>query len=287
MTAPDLRDRRFLVTGANTGIGRATAEGLAARGARLTLACRSLEKTQPVLDDLRRRFPASPVEFLPLDLADLTSVRAAAASYLASGAPLDVLINNAGIASGGGLTAQGFELVTGTNHLGPFLLTQLLTPLLMAAPQGRVVNVASGAHTMVRSMDWDALRKPTPSGGTFRMYGVSKLMNILHARELARRLTGTRVTTYALHPGVVASDIWRGIPQPFRFLMTALMISNAKGARTSLYCATSPDVATATGRYYDNRREVPTSALANDVALGRELWEWSDAAVMPAPTATR
>lgn len=278
----------ILITGANTGIGLATVDALAARGDSVVMANRSEERTRPALDALRQRYPKADLRFLQIDLADLASVRRAAAEFLAQGRPLDVLINNAGLAGAGGLTRDGVELTVGVNHLGPFLLTQLLLPTLRAAPQGRVVNVASEAHRSARNgIDWDALTRPTPAGtrGSFGMYGVSKLMNILHAKELARRLTGTSVTTYALHPGVVASDIWRKIPQPFRSFMKLFMITNEKGARTSVYCATAPELAKTSGRYYDKSREATPAPLADDPALAAQLFTWSEARIAQANVA--
>jgi dehydrogenase/reductase SDR family protein 13 len=267
----------FLITGTNTGIGRATAAALAAKGGRVILAARSHEKTMPVVHELRARFPNAEVDFLLIDLADLSSVKTAASSVLASGRPLDVLINNAGLAGSTGRTKDGFQLTFGTNHLGPFALTEMLLPLLSAAPQGRIVNVASEAHRGAKGIDWEALR--AFGKGLFKEYSVSKLMNILYAKDLTRRLVGTRVTTYSLHPGVVASDIWRKLPAPVMAIAKLFMISNEKGAQTSVYCATSPEVATASGRYYDKSREKEPTALARDENLARELYEWSDSAV--------
>jgi dehydrogenase/reductase SDR family protein 13 len=267
----------YLITGTNTGIGRATAGALAAKGGRVILAARSHEKTMPVVHELRARFPNAEVEFLLIDLADLSSVKTAASSVLASGRPLDVLINNAGLAGSTGRTKDGFQLTFGTNHLGPFALTEMLLPLLTAAPQGRIVNVASEAHRGARAIDWAALREFDK--GLVKAYSISKLMNILYAKELTRRLAGTRVTTYSLHPGVVASDIWRKLPAPLMAIGKLFMISNEKGAQTPVYCATAPELATVSGRYYEKSREKEPTALAKDENLARELYEWSDSAV--------
>ena len=213
MAEQDLKGKTFLVTGANSGIGRATAEALASRGASVVVASRSAERTLPVLEDIRRKHPGADLEFLALDLASLRAVKESAERFLATGRPLDVLINNAGVAATPGVTQDGFEMTFGTNHLGPFLFTSLLLPRLQEAKRARIVNVASRAHARVRGIDWTMLERPTRGvQERLQMYGVSKLMNVLHAAELARRLEGTGVTTYALHPGVVASDIWREAP---------------------------------------------------------------------------
>jgi len=264
----------FFVTGANSGIGRALVEALAARGATVVLATRSEERTRPVLNELQSRYPNAQVQWVHLDVSDLSSVRRAAAAFVATKQPIDVLVNNAGIAGTKRLSQDGFDVTYATNHIGPFLLTNLLLPRLREAPQGRVVNVASNAHFMIKQADWSGLeRRTTPKRSGFKDYGMTKLMNVLHAKELARRVSGTRVTTYALHPGAVASNIWRAIPQPIQWVLKRFMLSNEAGAKTPLYCATAPELATATGRYYYKSREGKTSPLAQDAALARELWE--------------
>jgi dehydrogenase/reductase SDR family protein 13 len=264
----------ILVTGANSGIGKALVEALAERGHRLVLACRSEAKARPVIDQLRSRYPASDPLLLPLDLADLASVRTAAASFLSSGRGLDVLVNNAGIAGTRALSEDGFDLTYATNHIGPFLFTNLVLPRLMESPEGRIVTVASAAHFTAKRMNWSGLeRRTTPKRSGFADYAVTKLMNVLHVRELARRLAGTRVTTYAVHPGAVASNVWRAVPQPLRWIATRFMLSNEEGAQTPLYCATSPELRGISGRYYDKCRETKTSLLAADDGLARELWE--------------
>ena len=278
-TSQDLSGKSFLVTGANTGIGRVTAMELAGRGATVTLAGRSEERTRPVLDEIAAaRGSAS---FLHLDLGDLASVAAAAKSLLDSGARLDVLVNNAGIAGPRGLTRDGFELTWGTNHLGPFLFTLLLLPLLRKSAGARVVNVASRAHYRAKGIDWDALRRPTRSISGFPEYAVSKLCNVLFTKELARGKAGPGVHSYALHPGVVASDIYRRVPWPFESLMKLFMISNEEGAKTSLHCAASPEVAADDGLYYDKCQPRNPSKLAQDEGLAKTLWEISEEAVSP------
>jgi NAD(P)-dependent dehydrogenase (short-subunit alcohol dehydrogenase family) len=259
------------VTGANTGIGRETALALAGRGARVFAASRSEEKTRPVIDEIITKTGNSAVEFLGLDLGDLASVRACATDFLRTGDPLHVLINNAGLAGTRGMTASGFELAFGTNYVGPFLLTALLLDRLRESAPSRIVNVSSVGHYRPSGIDFEATRKRTKSFTGFPEYCVSKLGNVLHAQELARRLGGTGVTTYSLHPGEVASDVWRSVPWPARALIKRRMISPADGARTSLYCATSPDVADESGHYYDDCSRKEPSAVATP-ELGLELW---------------
>jgi NAD(P)-dependent dehydrogenase (short-subunit alcohol dehydrogenase family) len=267
----DLREKTFLVTGANTGIGQETVRGLVARGAAVFLAGRSEAKTKPVIEELAADHPHAALRFIPLDLGDLASVAACAEAFLATGEPLHGLINNAGVAGSRGLTPSGFELMFGTNFVGPFLLTRMLLDRLRESAPARIVNVASEAHRGTRGIDFDAVRRPTRSLTGMSEYGVSKLANILHAQVLARRLDGSGVTTYALHPGVIASDIWRRVPWPVRPLMKARMRPPEQGAQTSLYCATSPEVAGDSGLYYDDCRvRAPGGAATSE--LGEELW---------------
>jgi retinol dehydrogenase-12 len=272
----DLGGRTSLVTGANTGIGKATAEDLARRGGRVYVASRSAGKGEAAVASIKASSGSDSVFFLALDLADLSSVRACAEAFLDRGEPLHVLVNNAGVAGVRGLTRQGFELMFGVNHLGHFLLTQLLLDRIVDSAPARVVTVASDAHYQARGIDWEAVRRPARGITGLGEYAVSKLANVLFSQELARRTAGTGVTTYALHPGVVASDIWRRVPWPVRPLMTRRMLSVDQGAATSLYCATSPEVAEASGRFYDKCAERAPSRVATP-ELARELWRRSEA----------
>ena len=272
----ELSGKVYIVTGANTGIGKVTATELARRGGRVFLACRSEKKTQAVIDEIKKELPDAQVEFLALDLADLSSVRAAAKAFLDKKLPLHGLINNAGLAGARGLTKDGFELTFGTNHLGHFLFTTLLLDTIKSSAPARIVNVASEAHYSAKGIDWDAQRKKTATTTALREYAVSKLANVLFTKELARRLDGTGVTTYSLHPGVVATDVWRRVPPPFRWIAKLFMISPEKGAETTLYCATSPEVAKDSGRFYEKSKEKKPSKLSDDVALAAELWRRSE-----------
>ena len=274
--APDLAGRSYLVTGASSGIGRVAAGALAGRGARVFVAGRSIERCEAVAADLRARLGADRAEALVLDLADLASVRESAQRFLDRGVALAGLINNAGLAGSRGLTRDGFEIHFGVNHLGPFLFTRLVERRLREGAPARVINVSSQAHRQIAAIDWAALRQTTRTRTGLREYGVSKLCNVLFARELARRWAGSGVTTYALHPGVVATDIWRRVPQPLHWLMTRFMISADVGARTTVMCATAPELAGASGRYYDREREVSPSRLAQDDALAARLWDESE-----------
>jgi retinol dehydrogenase 12 len=271
----ELAGRTFLVTGGNTGIGRATVTALAQRGGRVFLTARSAAKGEAAVAEIKAATGNDSVFFLPLDLADLDSVRSCAAAFLALGEPLHVLLNNAGVAGRRGLTRQGFELTFGVNHLGHFALTEALLGCLTDSAPSRVVTVSSDAHYSAPGIDFEVLNRPARGITGMREYAVSKLGNVLFTQELARRVAGTGVTTYALHPGVVASDIWRRVPWPVRPLITRRMLSTTEGAATSLYCATSPDVAEASGRFYDKCAERAPSAVATP-ELGRLLWDRSE-----------
>lgn len=277
----DLADKTFVVTGANTGIGKVTALELARRGARVILACRNQAKTAPVIEEIKQATGNPAVEFAQLDLGDLASVRACAEALLARELPIHGLINNAGLVARG-TTKDGFELVFGTNHLGHYLLTRLLLERLRATPGARIVNVSSHSHYQAKRIDWDAVRAPTKTRIGLKEYEVSKLANVLFTKELARRLEGSGVTAYAVHPGQVATDVWRRIPQPLRalFIRAMRMLPPEQGARSTLIAATSPELAAHTGRYYDAKgREKAPNRLADDAELARQLWtrsaEWT------------
>jgi retinol dehydrogenase-12 len=276
----DLQGRTYLVTGANSGIGRATALGLVRRGGRVHLACRSLDKAAAVLEEAQAVDGPGSAAALELDLASLESVRRAAQAFLATGEPLHVLVNNAGVAGQRGQTADGFELAFGVNHLGHFLLATLLLDRLRDNAPARVVSVSSVAHRQVPGIDFEAVRRPTRSFSGLPEYGVSKLCNVLFTQELARREAATGVTTYALHPGAIGSAIWRRVPWPVQPVMKLFMRSDEEGAVTSLYCATAPELGGVSGRYYDHSKEKAPSSVATP-KLAAELWarseEWTTA----------
>jgi retinol dehydrogenase-12 len=267
--------RTFLITGGNTGIGLATAIALARDGGRVHIACRSAAAGEAALARIKSESGSADVWLLPLDLASLSSVRACAASFLATDEPLHVLVNNAGVGGQRGITADGFELHFGVNHLGHFALTQLLLERLTASgPGARIVNVSSDAHYNARGIDFAAIRRPTATFTGMREYAVSKLCNVLYTEELARRLDAAAVRCYALHPGVVASDIWRRVPRLARPFITRRMLTIEQGAVTSVYCATSPAVAADSGLFYDKCAAKAASPVATQ-ALAEQLWKHS------------
>ena len=274
--AQDLTGRVALVTGANTGIGRITARELARRGADVFLATRSLARTQPALDEIAQLTGRPGAHWLELDLADFASVRACAERFLATGRPLHLLVNNAGLGGQRGLSRDGLELTFGVNHMGHFLLTQLLRERLVASAPARVVTVASRAHQWAPGLDWDALRQPTRSLTGIREYMVSKLANVLFSAELGRQLAGSGVSSYAVHPGVVDTEIWRQVPRLLRPLLKLRGLRDPEqGAQTTLYCALQAPQQE-TGRYYADSALKTPSKLAQDQRLAAELWRFSE-----------
>jgi len=280
MLQSSLEGRVALVTGANTGIGRVTALELAKRGARVIVGVRSVDKVQSLIDEARSATGRDAIHALPIDLGDFASIRAFAANVLAKDEPLHLLINNAGIAGARGVTKSGFELTFGINHVGTFLLTTLLLDRVVRSSvngaHGRIVTVASRAHYQCKRFSLDGVRQPTKTITGTAEYAHSKLANVLFSAELSRRLQGTGVTTYSLHPGVVATDIWRKVPPGARQLIKLFMITPEEGALTTLHCATSAEAGAQTGLYYDKQKPREPSALGQDKALAAQLWAESE-----------
>lgn len=274
-----VRGKHVMITGPTEGIGRATAFALAEQGAHLHLLCRNPAKATDLVEALKTKHAGIRVDTYLADLGNFDEVRAAAASFVARNEPLDVLINNAGLINTRRvLLDNGQEQMFAVNHLGHFLLTTLLLEPLKRAAQGRVVVVASEAYRFCSAIRFDDLQWQR-GYRTFRTYGHSKLANVLFARELAGRLTDTRVTVNSLHPGGVRSQLgaqnhWYAghilkLVKPF--LRTA-----EKGAETSIYLATSDDVTTTTGEYFFDCRPKKTTRSARDPEQARKLWDLSE-----------
>lgn len=263
-----------LVTGANSGLGREVALSLARRGWRLVLAGRCATRMQPVLDRISAIPGAPGAGFLPLELDDLDSVRDAAHRFLDRGWPLQLLVNNAGAAGVRGLTRSGFEYAFGVHHIGHFALTLHLWPALLEAGAARVVHVASRSHHWVWRWRWDALREPTRSWTGVSEYARSKLANVLFSAELARRCKGLGVSSFALHPGVLDTGIWRRLPAPIQALNRLRLDPVAEGVSAVLHCACEAHPGLS-GAYFAQSRPSITSPLAADPALARALWERS------------
>jgi NAD(P)-dependent dehydrogenase (short-subunit alcohol dehydrogenase family) len=286
-----LEGKVAIVTGANSGIGKATALGLAKEGATVVLACRDPAKGEAARAEIQASSGNDKVRMLQLDLADTSSIRAFAAAVRSQFPRLDILINNAGLMTRKrSTTAQGIETTFGVNHLGTFLLTLELLPLLEASRPSRVVVVASDLHYRAR-IDWDDLgaEKHSFSGST--AYNQSKLANVLFTKALARRLQGKGVTVNAIHPGVVTTEIVREYPKLLVKLFQLFTISPEKGATTSIHVATSPELENVSGSYFADCKQKPASNTASDEAAQEKMWAVSEqllglAAVAP-KSATR
>jgi retinol dehydrogenase-12 len=274
--APDRKTA--VVTGANSGIGLETARGLAREGFHVVLLCRNAERAAAAKSDIDASVPGASTEVVLCDLSDMDSVRTAAKTITERLDRLDVLVNNAGLTLHGDrqVTPAGLDVMLAANHLGPFLLTNLLLPLLRASVPSRIVNVASDAHRWGR-IDFDDLQATRGYGFlSFPRYGETKLMNILTTRALARRLDGTGVTANSLHPGAVSTNI--GGPGRFVSSITRVILkSPEQGARTSLHVATSPDVEGVSGSYFSSskRADRKLRKQARDDAVGERLWQVS------------
>jgi NAD(P)-dependent dehydrogenase (short-subunit alcohol dehydrogenase family) len=268
-----------VVTGANSGIGKATVSALLARAYRVIATARSKERGEAALADWQREAPGAKVELVLCDLSKLDSVRAAAKDIAGRVDHIDVLVNNAGgILGERHATKEGIEETLAGNHLGPFVLTRDLLPLLEKGAPSRIVNVASEAHRSVSDMAWDDLGL-AKGYGSMKAYGQSKLANILFTRELARRLDPKKITVNAVHPGVVRTRFGETGGALLRFgvaLIRPFLIDEKKGADTQIWLATDPSVEGKSGGYYIKRKlATPTSAARSDEGAKR-LWEISE-----------
>lgn len=267
----------ILVTGASDGIGRATVEALARMGAHVLMVCRNREKGEAVQAVLRAATGNPHLDLLLCDLASQASIRTLAATVLKRYDRLDVLVNNAGLYTHRyHLTEDGIETTFAVNHLAYFLLTNLLLDRLKASAPARIVNVASDAHERGR-IDFDDLNGTRHFNG-WRAYAQSKLANLLFTFELARRLDGTGVTANVLHPGWVATHIARGTPLYWlNRLIRPLLIRSERGAETSVFLATAPEVAGITGQYFFRKKPLCPAPAALDEAAAVRLWQASAA----------
>lgn len=273
-----MRDRICLITGATGGIGEVTAQALALSGATVVLVGRSREKASATVDRIKRATGNAKVEFMLADLSSQADIRRLADEFKQKYDRLHVLVNNAGaIYTARQTSVDGIEMTLALNHLGYFLLTNLLLDTIKSSVPARIINVSSDAHR-IGSMDWSDLQGDKKFGG-WRIYGRSKLANILFTRELARRLAGTGVTVNALHPGVVATafgannGFWGKL---MRKVMDFGSISAEQGAQTTIYLATAPEVAGVTGSYFVKQKPTQPSAAAQNDADARKLWEVSE-----------
>lgn len=267
-----------LITGASGGIGLESAKALARMGATVVLVGRDAGRTEAAVSAVRAAAPDAKVEWLKADLTSLQSVRELAAAFQARYPRLDVLLNNAGlIIDRREVTGDGLEATMATNHYAPFLLTHLLLDMLKASAPSRIINVSSEGHRLAK-LDFGDLQSERRYDG-IRVYGNSKLANILFTRALAKRLAGTGVTVNAVHPGAVRTGFGHNTKGLFRYLVklgAPFFISAEKGARTSVYLASSPEVESVSGEYFIKCRPKKASSAARDDALAERLWQVSE-----------
>ncbi len=270
-------DKICLVTGANNGIGKETARGLAARGAAVIMVCRDREKGMTALGEIAGSTGNGKLDLQIADLADMAQVRSLGERICSAYPRLDVLINNAGLQLWQRqVTTDGHEMTFAVNQLAPFLLTHLLLEPLKAAGAARIINVASGLHKFGR-LNFDDLMF-TGRYSSLKAYGQSKLAIIMFTYELARRLAGAGITANAVMPGVARTGFtrdYRGLMGVGTRLIRVFMISPQKGAQTPVYLATSPELEGVTGKYFEKMKTIKSSPASYDSAAARRLWQVS------------
>ncbi len=268
-----------LITGATSGVGAETAKGLANMGATVVMIARNAEKLAQVKEALIAETHNEHIDVIQADLSVQSEVHKAAQEFLARYEYLHVLINNAGgVFAKRTLTADGFEYTFALNHLAYFLLTNLLLDTLKKSAPARIVNVSSMAHASAGKFDFSDLTREK-NYNAFAVYSQSKLANAMFTYELARRLEGTNVTANCLHPGFVNTGFGKNNNALYNaglFLLQPIMVSPQKGAETSIYLASSPEVAGITGKYFSKKKAIASSAASSDRNAQRVLWEMSE-----------
>lgn len=269
----------ILITGANSGIGKATALALAKEDAHVVMLCRSNERGTAAQEEIIKESGNEHVDLQLCDLSSLAAVREFAAKFSRTYERLDVLINNAAIITTKRQeTADGFELQFGVNHLAPFLLTNLLLDKLKASAPSRIVNVSSNAYTFGK-IHFDDLQS-SKKYRVFGAYGQSKLANLLFTEELASRLQGSGVTVNAVHPGAISTNLGidrnTGFGKPLIKLLKPFFKTPAEGAQTSVYLATSPEVEGVNGKFFIDQKEAKIKGSANDPDTAKRLWAISE-----------
>ena len=271
-----IRGKTCMITGATSGIGRASAIELGRMGAKLVLVCRNRERGDELVREIQRAGNPD-VELMVADLESQAQIRKLAADFLATKKPLHVLINNAGVFNmKRALTSDGLEEVFAVNHLAYFMLTLLLLDRIKESAPARIINIASDLHKRA-TLKFDDLGGGRSFGG-MSSYGQSKLANVVFTYELARRLAGTGVTVNCVHPGGVATNLAKNngaLAAVAWKVIGAFMKSPENGARTQIYLASSPEVEGVTGKYFIDSKEARSSAESHDANVARRLWEVS------------
>ena len=268
-----------MITGANSGIGKQTAKVLAEKGATIIMICRNKERGENALKDLKEKTNSDKIELILADLADPIAIQNAVTQFKEKYDKLDVLINNAGLVlSKKKITSLGYEKTFAVNHLGHFLLTNLLLDILIKSAPSRIINVSSGVHTTA-NLDFEDINLSSKYRG-FRAYANSKLANLLFTYELARRLKGTGIIVNALHPGFVRSNFGRRGRKLYTRILFDIArifaISVKKGAKTSIYLASSPEVKNIMGKYFVKSKPTNSSKMSYDKEAQKKLWQLSE-----------
>ena len=278
-----MKDKIVLITGANRGIGEETTRALAKKGATIIMACRHLEKAEPVCAMIQTESKNPNIKVMKLDLASLESVRNFTQEFKARYQKLNVLINNAGVfCMKREETKEGFELTIGVNHLGHFLLTHELLPLLEKTAEARIINLSSNAHYSA-DLDLEDLHFKRRRYSGIKAYGASRLATVFFTQELAERLKGKDITVNALHPGHVDTsmwDLWGAERKWYQSIINGIikffLISAEEGAQTSIYLASSNEVKGITGKYFTKKKIKAASKKCADIKLQKELWQLSE-----------
>lgn len=275
-----MQHKIVLITGGTAGIGMATAIGLAKKGATVVIVGRNAEKAAKAVQEIKAESGNGDIDYLTADLSSIQSVKQLVVDFKAKYDRLDVLVNNAGaVYSEFKKSVDGIEMQMATNHIAPFVLTNGLLDLLKQAPQGRIVNVSSNAHYLCKNIDFEDLYMSKKYDG-LKMYAQTKLCNVLFTSAMAERLQGTNVTINALHPGFVRTAIGNKngglFYKVFWTILTAFAISVEKGAETSIYLASSPEVEKESGKYWVKSKHKWHSHYSQTEGLKERLWEVSD-----------
>ena len=270
----DLKGKTTIITGATSGIGKVTALAIARDGAHLVLPVRNMEKGEVLKAEIISETGNKSVELMLCDLASMDSIRSFAKEFMAKYDRLHLLVNNAGLwESKRKESADGIEMNFAVNHLAPFLMTHLLLDIIKKSAPARIINVSSTAHKYAK-MNFDDL-EGKKGWSSMKSYAQSKLANIFFTRKLARELEGTGITVNCLHPGVVSTHLFDKMPRFFRRIFGLFMISSEKGAETSIFLATSPEVDEVSGVYFKKKKMAKTTRHAEDMKAADMLWEVS------------
>ncbi|CAF3571608.1 unnamed protein product [Adineta steineri] len=279
--------KTVIITGSNSGVGKYTAIELAKRGAHIILACRDRKRTEEALKEICKLSGSNNVEIEIVDLASLKSIEECAKRLCGRLSKLDVLINNAGVMMASEKSVDGYEIHFAVNHLGHFLLTNLLLDLMKKAPSARIINVSSVNHAFLNiTINWDDINFTKPYW-KINAYSHSKLANILFTNELARRLQDTNITANSLHPGVVRTEVIRNILGHYQIILNTILLlitplwccftkSPEQGAQTSIYLASDRRLNHVTGKYFKECKEYPSSKTSLDQQAAKRLWKLSE-----------